>query len=89
VRRSPLVPSQRVSDEDSSRVDRIGLNSLSRREIEVLTQVSQGMSNKDIGEKLGLSALTVKSHLARIARKLGTGDRAHMVALLMRAQLIR
>jgi DNA-binding NarL/FixJ family response regulator len=89
VRRSPLVPVQRSSDEDSSRVDRIGLNSLSRREIEVLTQVSQGMSNKDIGEKLGLSALTVKSHLARIARKLGTGDRAHMVALLMRAQLIR
>jgi DNA-binding NarL/FixJ family response regulator len=88
-RRSPVVPLQRNSDEDSSRVDRIGLNSLSRREIEVLTQVSQGMSNKDIGEKLGLSALTVKSHLARIARKLGTGDRAHMVALLMRAQLIR
>jgi ribonuclease D len=38
---------------------------------------------------LGLSALTVKSHLARIARKLGTGDRAEMVALAMRAGVIR
>ena len=39
--------------------------------------------------QLGLSALTVKSHLARIARKLGTGDRAEMVALAMRAGVIR
>ena len=46
-------------------------------------------SNKEIGEALGLSALTVKSHLARIARKLGTGDRAEMVAVAMRAGVIR
>ena len=39
-------------------------------------------------EQLSLSALTVKSHLARIGRKLGTGDRAHMVALAMRAGVI-
>ena len=39
--------------------------------------------------QLGLSALTVKSHLARIARKLGTGDRAEMVAMAMRAGVIR
>ena len=42
-----------------------------------------------IGVSMGLSALTVKSHLARIARKLGTGDRAEMVALAMRAGVIR
>ncbi len=48
-----------------------------------------GQSNKEIGEDLGLSSLTVKSHLARIARKLGTGDRAEMVALAMRAGVIR
>ena len=45
---------------------------LSGREIEVLQLVSEGRSNKEIGDALGLSALTVKSHLARIARKLGT-----------------
>ena len=38
--------------------------------------------------QLHLSALTVKSHLARIARKLGTGDRAEMVALALRAGVI-
>jgi DNA-binding CsgD family transcriptional regulator len=51
----------------------------------VLALVADGKSNKDVGEHLGLSALTVKSHLARIARKLGTGDRAEMVAMAMRA----
>jgi DNA-binding NarL/FixJ family response regulator len=66
-----------------------GVNDLSGREIEVLQLVADGQSNKQIGEMLGLSALTVKSHLARIARKLGTGDRAEMVALAMRAGVIR
>ncbi len=62
-----------------------GVDSLSAREIQVLQLVADGKSNKEIGEDLGLSALTVKSHLARIARKLGTGDRAEMVVTAMRA----
>ena len=66
-----------------------GVAELSGREIEVLRQVSDGRSNKQIGDELGLSALTVKSHLARIARKLGTGDRAEMVAMAMRGGVIR
>jgi DNA-binding NarL/FixJ family response regulator len=66
-----------------------GVSELSAREVEVLRLVADGQSNKQIGELLGLSSLTVKSHLARIARKLGTGDRAEMVALTMRAGAIR
>jgi DNA-binding NarL/FixJ family response regulator len=64
------------------------IHDLSSREIEVIRLVADGRSNKWIGEQLALSALTVKSHLARIGRKLGTGDRAHMVALAMRAGVI-
>lgn len=64
------------------------VHQLTDREIEVLTDVADGRSNKWIGEHLSLSALTVKSHLARISRKLGTGDRAQMVAIAMRAGLI-
>lgn len=62
---------------------------LSAREVEVLQLVAEGQSNKDIGVSLGLSALTVKSHLARISRKLGTGDRAEMVAISMRTGYVR
>lgn len=64
------------------------VHDLTDRELEVLTDVADGRSNKWIGEHLSLSALTVKSHLARISRKIGTGDRAQMVAIAMRAGLI-
>jgi DNA-binding NarL/FixJ family response regulator len=66
-----------------------GVEGLSAREIEVLALVACGRSNRDIGTALHLSALTVKSHLARIARKLGTGDRAEMVAVALRAGVIK
>jgi len=61
---------------------------LTARELGVLKLVADGNSNRSIGEGLGLSALTVKSHLARISRKLGTGDRAELVAIVMRAGLL-
>ncbi len=61
---------------------------LSRREVEVVRLVADGLSNKDIGLKLSLSALTVKNHLARVGRKLGTGDRAHIVAIACRQGMI-
>ncbi len=61
------------------------LPELTAREIGVLELVAAGRTNRRIGEELGLSALTVKSHLARISRKLGTGDRAELVAIVMRA----
>ncbi len=61
---------------------------LTARELSVLSLVAEGQSNRAIGESLELSALTVKSHLARIARKLGTGDRAALVAVALRRGLI-
>lgn len=65
-----------------------GITELTDREIQVLQAASEGMSNKAIGHYLGLSSLTVKSHMARIGRKLGTGDRAALVAVAMRAGVI-
>ncbi|KFU75428.1 helix-turn-helix transcriptional regulator [Amycolatopsis lurida] len=62
---------------------------LSTREIGVLEHVADGKTNKEIGPALGISALTVKSHLARIGKKLGTGDRARMVLLALRSGCIR
>lgn len=57
---------------------------LSAREAEVLQLVADGLSNVEIGGQVGLSALTVKSHLVRIGARLGTGNRTHMVALALR-----
>ncbi len=61
---------------------------LTARELGVLSLVADGRSNRQIGETLELSALTVKSHLARISRKVGTGDRAEMVAYVIRNDLL-
>ncbi|WP_255347151.1 LuxR C-terminal-related transcriptional regulator [Cellulomonas sp. KRMCY2] len=61
---------------------------LTARELGVLRLVADGRSNRQIGEHLDLSALTVKSHLARISRKVGTGDRAEMVAYAIRHELL-
>lgn len=62
---------------------------LTARELAVLRLVADGRTNRQIGELLTLSALTVKSHLARISRKVGTGDRAEMVAYAIRNDLLR
>lgn len=61
---------------------------LTSRESAVLQLVARGQSNREIGELLKLSPLTVKSHLSRIARKLGTGDRARMVLIALRGGAI-
>lgn len=64
------------------------MRTLSAREIEVLRRVADGKSNKEIGAEMDLSPLTIKSHLARISRKLGSGDRAGLVAIATRAGLL-
>lgn len=57
---------------------------LTSRERVVLQLVARGRTNREIGDYLKLSPLTIKSHLSRISRKLGTGDRARMVLIGMR-----
>jgi len=61
---------------------------LSEREREIVQGLADGLSNTEIGKNLNISALTVKSHLARIGSKLHLGDRAAIVACVLRAGLI-
>jgi DNA-binding NarL/FixJ family response regulator len=48
---------------------------LSSRELEVLRLAAQGLANKQIGRKLGISESTVKVHLGKIFRRIGVSDR--------------
>lgn len=89
VRSLVVIPAVRFGPADSANPASEAAESLTDREVEVLQLVSEGNTNKETGAALGLSSLTVKSHLARIARKLGTGDRAHMVSVAFRAGLLR
>jgi DNA-binding NarL/FixJ family response regulator len=48
---------------------------LSKREEQVLRLITQGLSNKQIGARLGIAERTVKVHVGHLFRRLGVGDR--------------
>jgi DNA-binding NarL/FixJ family response regulator len=62
---------------------------LSGREVEVLTLVSQGHSNKDIAKQLHISTATVKTHLIHIYGKLGVSDRTAAVTTALEKGILR
>ena len=64
------------------------LEALTPREREVLTLVGRGHSNAEIAERLVLSPLTAKTHVARVFAKLGARDRAQLVVAAYETGLI-
>jgi len=60
-------------EEVTSRLKKI--ESLTKREYEVLTLIAEGLNNKDIADKLFISEKTVKNHVSSIFKKLGVNDR--------------
>lgn len=64
---------------------RIQIRRLSRRELQVVQLVSNGMANKSIAQELEISVKTIEKHRANAARKLGVGSTAEMVRLTVLA----
>jgi DNA-binding CsgD family transcriptional regulator len=56
----------------------IGWESLTPTEIEVVEHVARGLSNREVGERLFVSAGTVKTHLAHVYAKLGLANRTEV-----------
>jgi two-component system response regulator NreC len=68
--------------------DPSGLEALSPRERQVLEQVADGLTNTQIGERLGLSHKTVSRHRERIMHKLNLHSRTELVKFAIRTGLI-
>ncbi|MFJ9828521.1 response regulator [Streptomyces sp. NPDC101160] len=65
------------------------LSALTAREREVLVLVAGGLSNDEIGGRLDVSPLTVKTHVNRTMAKLGARDRAQLVVTAYESGLVR
>ncbi len=75
-----LLPGRR-GDED-------GADPLTAREIQVLELLAEGLSNKAIAGRLGISDQTVKFHVAAISSKLGASNRTDAVRRAIRRGLV-
>jgi two-component system NarL family response regulator len=65
------------------------MNTLTRRELEVLRHLARGGSNNALAAALGLAPGTVKRHIHSILRKLGVPRRTMAVTVALRRGLIR
>ncbi len=78
ARPAPMAGSRRVSEGTG----------LTPRELEILEMMAEGMSNRRIAVRLGISGYTVKFHVASILGKLGAATRTEAVTLGVRHGLI-
>ena len=68
--------------------DIVKIESLTKRELEVLKNLSYGMYNKEIAEKLDISERTVKNHISNIFKKIEVTDRTQAAFVAIRNNLI-
>ena len=69
--------------------DKDKIDSLTKREFEVLKLLAVGMYNKEIAEKLNISERTVKNHVSNIFKKLEVTDRTQAAVFTIRNNLIK
>lgn len=82
-----LIPvlNAKMIDRDT---DSVKIESLTKRELEVLKNLSYGMYNKEIAEKLEISERTVKNHISNIFKKIEVTDRTQAAVFAIRNNLI-
>jgi DNA-binding NarL/FixJ family response regulator len=70
-------------------MESIGREKLSERELEVLKLVAEGLSNKEIAQKLSISDKTARNHVTNCLIKLGANDRTEAATTAIKRGLIR
>ena len=61
---------------------------LSERQLEILTLVAEGLSNRQIADQLHISVNTARDHLSEILTRLDVGNRASAVSSALRLGLV-
>ncbi len=70
-------------------IDRDKIDLLTSREYEVLIQVANGMSNKEIATNLNISERTVKNHISNIFKKIDVSDRTQAAVFAIKNNIIK
>ena len=73
---------------DADRVESEPPKMLSERQLEILALVAEGLSNREIADRLHISVNTARDHLSEILSRLGVGNRASAVSAALRLRLI-
>lgn len=69
-------------------VDKDKIDALTKRELEVLIQVANGMFNKEIAISLNISERTVKNHISNIFKKIEVSDRTQAAVFAIKNDII-
>ena len=85
VVREVMVPAPAEFVRDDSKLEALGITP---RELEILELIAQGLSNKEIAERVFVSENTVKTHSSRVFDKLGARRRTQAVQLGKELRLI-
>ena len=85
VVREVLVPAPAEFVRDERQVEKLGITA---RELEILELIAEGLSNKEIAERVHVSENTVKTHSGRVFAKLGARRRTQAVQLGKESRLI-
>jgi two-component system, NarL family, nitrate/nitrite response regulator NarL len=64
-------------------MDANGLSLLSKREMDVVRSLAEGLTNREIAERLGLSQHTIKNYLFRVYDKLGVSNRLELLFMTL------
>ena len=78
-----IVEGQSASKEAAPQVVDENIKSLTKREMEILRLVAEGLTNEEIGKKIFISEKTVKTHLTNIFDKLKVNNRFKAALMLM------
>lgn len=81
---TPLLNQKLVEKE--SDLDK--LHSLTKRELQILKLIAEGLFNKEIGDRLNISERTVKNHVFNLFKKIGAADRTQAAVFAIRNSVV-
>lgn len=79
---------KKISADGKIDLKKVDALDLSKREYEVLKEISLGLSNKEIGDKLFLSESTIKTHVSNVLVKLDAKRRTQAVQIAKEMHII-